>query len=330
MSFSKTVPAPRDRGAHGEPAAPVCVATELTRSHPSAPRPAVRSVSLAVRPGEVFGVLGRNGAGKTTLVRMLVGLLRPDSGSVRIAGGDVTGRADRAAADVACLPQHESALADMTVRTAVETTARLRGLPRRRARAHTEDVLAELGLTGLAAARVDRLSGGQRRLAGVAAALVGERPLLVLDEPTTGLDLDARRRVWEAVHRRRSESGTSVVLVTHDVREAETVLDRVLVLHAGQAAACDTPGRLKEDLGELIRLDLAWRDEPPLDPRDLAADHVHIRGRRWSLRLPAGRAREVLDQVMSGPAYAALDDFALAPPSLEDVLLARDGKEEQP
>jgi ABC-2 type transport system ATP-binding protein len=319
---------PADGAGPGELTAPICTATELTRSYPAASHPAVCSVSLTVRPGEVFGVLGRNGAGKTTLVRLLAGLLRPDSGSVRLAGADVTAKAARTAAHLAYLPQCESALADMTVRTAVETTARLRGLSRGQARARSADLLAELGIADLAANRVGRLSGGQRRLAGVAAALVGERPLLVLDEPTTGLDPDARRTVWDAVDRRRTESGTSVILVTHDVREAETVLDRVLILHAGRAVACDTPGRLKEGLGGLVRLELAWRTRPPLDPRELA-EHVRTRGRRWSLRLPAGRARAVLDQVMSGPAYAALDDFTLAPPSLEDVLLACDGGTER-
>jgi ABC-2 type transport system ATP-binding protein len=310
--------------ATGPGTATVCTATGLTRRHPGASRPAVRSVSLTVRPGEVFGILGRNGAGKTTLVRLLVGLLRPDRGSVRLAGADIAAKADRAAAHVTYLPQRESALADMNVRTAIETTARLRGLSRRQARERGRDVLDELGLADLAGVRMERLSGGQRRLAGLAAALVGDRPLLVLDEPTTGLDMEARRTVWDAVDRRRTETGASVILVTHDVREAETVLDRVLIMHAGRAVACDTPGRLKEDLGGLVRLELAWRDEPPLAPGDLA-EHVRTRGRRWTVRLPADRAREVLEQVMSGPAYPALDDFTLAPPSLEDVLMACDG-----
>ncbi|RFS83032.1 ABC transporter ATP-binding protein [Actinomadura spongiicola] len=319
-------PPPSTGGPDGAHAAAVCVADGLTRSFPGASRPAVESVTLAVRPGEVFGVLGRNGAGKSTLVRLLMGLLRPDRGTVRLMGADVTAHAARAAAHVAYLPQRESALGDMDVRTAVETTARLRGMSRVRARAQRADVLAELGLTGLAGKRVARLSGGQRRLVGVAAALVADRPLLVLDEPTTGLDLDARRAVWDAIERRRDGDGTSVVLVTHDVREAETVLDRVLVLSTGRTVACDTPGLLKEGLGGLVRLELAWRDDPPIDARDIA-DHVAVRGRRWSVRLPVDEARRALDDVLAGPAYAALDDFVLAPPSLEDVLLA-DGIEE--
>jgi ABC-2 type transport system ATP-binding protein len=271
----------------------------------------------------VFGVLGRNGAGKTTLVRMLVGLLRPDHGSVRIADIDVTAKANRAAAHVAYLPQRESALADMSVRTAVETTARLRGLSRGQARTQVADLLAELVMTDFADSRVDRLSGGQRRLTGVATALVGERSLLVLDEPTTGLDLDARRVVWEALDRRRRDAGTSVVLVTHNVLEAEAVLDRVLIVHAGRPIACDTPALLKARFGGLVRLELAWRHEPSIES-EVLGEHVVERGLRWSVRLPLKQAQHVLGRVLSGSALADLDDFSLVPPSLEDVLLACD------
>ncbi|MFC4906985.1 ABC transporter ATP-binding protein [Actinomadura gamaensis] len=320
MVRGRTSPAPAAAGPPDGPAP--CAATGLTRRFPGASRPAVRDVSVTVRPGEIFGVLGRNGAGKTTLIRMLVGLCRPDSGRVLLRGREITGNAALGASGLAYLPQRESALADTTVRTAVETTARLRGLPRRDARAACDGVLAELGITGLAGRRVARLSGGQRRIAGVAAALAGSGPLLVLDEPTTGLDLDARRAVWSALARRR-DAGSSVVLVTHNVLEAETVLDRVLVLHAGRAVATGTPGELKARFDGRVRLDLRWRGRPPLDPGDLDGE-VAADGRRWSVRLPLGRARRLLDVLLAGPAFAELDDFALAPPSLEDVLLACD------
>ncbi|WP_207943261.1 ABC transporter ATP-binding protein [Actinomadura sp. KC345] len=300
-----------------------CTASGLARGYRNAGRLAVDGVSFRVRPGEVFGVLGRNGAGKTTLVRMLVGLLRPDGGSVRIGGSDVTGQAVRAAAHVAYLPQCESALADMTVRTAVATTARLRGLSRVHSCRQSAALLAELGMADLADARMGRLSGGQRRLAAVATALTGHRSLLVLDEPTAGLDLDARRTVWQALHRRRA-GGAAIVLVTHNVMEAEAVLDRVLVLHHGRTVACGTPGRLKERFGGLVRLGLAWRHAPPLTPADLGGE-VRAQGNRWSVRMPVENARRALAEILSGPAYAALDDFSLAPPSLEDVLLSCDG-----
>ncbi|WP_205717506.1 ABC transporter ATP-binding protein [Actinomadura soli] len=306
--------------------AAACAAHGLTRGYRNAGRLAVDGVSFSARHGEVFGVLGRNGAGKTTLLRMLVGLLRPAGGTVRIRGAEVTGQAARAAAHVAYLPQSESALTDMSVRTAVEATARLRGLSRAHARRQSGALLAELGLEDLADARMERLSGGQRRLAGVATALAGQRPLLVLDEPTTGLDLDSRRTVWRALDRRRAD-GTAIVLVTHNVLEAESVLDRVLVLHQGRTVACDTPARLKERFGGLVRLQLSWRHTPPLTPADLGGD-VRDHENRWSVRLPVEDARRTLTEILSGPAYTALDDFSLTPPSLEDVLLSCDTGEE--
>jgi ABC-2 type transport system ATP-binding protein len=278
-------------------------------------------IDLTVHAGEVFGLLGPNGAGKTTLVRQLVGLLRPDAGVVTLFGTPIDRRL--VAAAVAYLPQADLAIADLPVHRAIETTAVLRGLRRHGARAAAAALLAELGLEPVADRTLGTLSGGQRRLAAFATVLAGERPVLVLDEPTTGLDPVARRAVWAAIERRRVERDASVVLVTHNVLEAETVLDRVAVLDAGRVIACDTPGRLKATLGDALRLELVWRDVPPLgDPAvaELAA-LATIAGRRWSLRLPAGEARTALAAITAGAALAALDDFTLATPSLEDVYL---------
>ena len=288
---------------------------------------ATDGLSLEVPRGEVFGLLGPNGAGKTTLVRQLVGVLRPEAGSVHLLGHDVTGDARTAARLVAWLAQEEPALAELPVGLAVETTARLRGLPTRTARARTAELLDELGLADVAARPMTRLSGGQRRLALVATALVGERPLLVLDEPTTGLDPAARRLVWDALRRRRDLHGTTVVLVTHNVLEAEALLDRVAVLDAGRVIACDTPGRLKATVGDDVRLELVWRDGPYDDPWVHALRvRATVEGRRWSLRLPAAEAREALARLTTGPALAVLDDFTLATPTLEDVYLALGGQ----
>ncbi len=285
------------------------------------------SIDLDVAAGEVFGLLGPNGAGKTTLVRQLVGLLTPDAGRVGLFGVDLRDRPGHAARTVAYLPQDEAGLVDMSVRRAVETTARLRGVPRRAAVAATEDLLDELELRPLADRPVGRLSGGQRRLAGVAAALAGDRPVLVLDEPTTGLDPVARRAVWSALDRRRSASGVTVVLVTHNVLEAEAVLDRVAVLDAGRVIACDSPGRLKAAVSDEVRLELIWRADPPLQDGTVAAlaPLAVAAGRRWSLRMPVADAREALGRLTTGAAFAALDDFTLATPTLEDVYLSLGG-----
>ncbi|WP_189947526.1 ABC transporter ATP-binding protein [Streptomyces alanosinicus] len=296
--------------------------------------PAVRAtdgVELAVRRGEVFGLLGPNGAGKSTLVRQLTGLLRPDTGSVEILGHDIVRYPERAARLLAYLGQESSALDELTVSLAAETTGRLRGLEVTRARAERDAVLEELGLTPIAGRPLKKLSGGQRRLACLAAALVGERPLLVLDEPTTGMDPVARRAVWAAVDRRRAERGTTVLLVTHNVIEAETVLDRVAVLDQGRVIACDTPAGLKEQVAGEVRVELVWRERAPLEVPEVTAlrERAVESGRRWTLRLAPEEARAVVATVTGGAAFAALDDFTLATPSLEDVYLALGGAARQ-
>ncbi|MDT3399915.1 ABC transporter ATP-binding protein, partial [Streptomyces sp. B1866] len=258
-----------------------CTVRGLVKTYPAVrgrrgafAEPAVRAsdgIDLDVAPGEVFGLLGPNGAGKSTLVRQLTGLLRPDAGSVQVLGHDLVRHPERAARLVGYLSQHSTALDELTVALAAETTGRLRGLPARTARAERDAVLDELGLAGVAGRPVGKLSGGQRRLACVAAALVGERPVLVLDEPTTGMDPVARRAVWAAVDRRRAERGVTVLLVTHNVVEAETVLDRVAVLERGRVIACDTPAGLKALVADEVRVDLVWRAEPPLHVPEVAA-----------------------------------------------------------
>lgn len=310
----KTYPAPR--GRRGAAAAPAVRAND--------------GISLDVRRGEIFGLLGPNGAGKSTLVRQLTGLLRPDAGHIHVLGHDLVRHPERAARLLGYLGQESTALDELTVALAVETTGRLRGLGAREARAERDAVLAELGLTDLAARPLAKLSGGQRRLACFATALTGERPLLVLDEPTTGMDPVARRAVWAAVDRRRAERGATVVLVTHNVLEAESVLDRVAVIDRGRVIACDTPGGLKDMVSDEVRLELVWRDRPPLDVPEVAALEAAARtsGRRWTLRLPADQARSAVTTVTAGPAFAALDDFTLATPSLEDVYLALGGRAE--
>jgi ABC-2 type transport system ATP-binding protein len=292
--------------------------------------PANNGIDLEIKAGEVFGLLGPNGAGKSTLVRQLVGLIPPDRGQIRLFDIDLVAHPRDAARVVSYLAQDEPALAELTVHHAVATTARLRGEPKRQAAATADQLVDELGLADVAGRPLVRLSGGQRRLACVASALAADRPVLILDEPTTGLDPSARRKVWTAISRRRADRGVTVVLVTHNVIEAEAVLDRVAVLDRGRVIACDTPGRLKASVSDDVRLDLVWRADPPLHDSTVAAlrSRAHVAGRRWLVRLPQTEAREALARLTSGEAWAALDDFTLATPSLEDVYLALGGRDD--
>jgi ABC-2 type transport system ATP-binding protein len=315
----------------------VCAVRDLTKTYPAGRgrrgtpgTPEVRAtdgVDLDVRRGEIFGLLGPNGAGKSTLVRQITGLMRPDRGSVTLYGHDIVRHPERASRILAYLGQESTALDELTVSLAAETTGRLRGLDVRAARAERDAVLDELGLGPIAGRPLRKLSG-QRRLACFATALVGERPLLVLDEPTTGMDPVARRAVWSAVDRRRAEHGATVLLVTHNVIEAETVLDRVAVLDRGRVIACDSPSGLKERVADEVRVELVWRENAPLHVPEVAAlrGRAVESGRRWTLRLAPDEARAAVGAVTGGAAFAALDDFTLATPSLEDVYLALGGE----
>ncbi|MGP3981335.1 ABC transporter ATP-binding protein [Streptomyces sp. KR80] len=328
------------RAGHGIEAAVACAVRDLVKIYPATrarrrtpAAPAVRAsdgICLDIRHGEIFGLLGPNGAGKSTLVRQLTGLMRPDAGTVEVLGHDLVRHPERAARLVAYLGQESTALDELTVALAAETTGRLRGLDAATARAERDAVLGELGLAQLAGRSLKKLSGGQRRLACFAATLVGDRPLLVLDEPTAGMDPVARRAVWAAVDRRRAERGTTVLLVTHNVIEAEAVLDRVAVLEHGRVIACDTPSGLKALVAGEVRLELVWRDRAPLEVPEVAALRPSAResGRRWVLRLAADEARAAVAAVTGGSAFAALDDFTLTTPSLEDVYLALGGRME--
>ena len=200
---------------------------------------AVRGADLDVGPGELLALLGTNGAGKSTLLDALLGLRRPDAGTVRVLGLDPFTSRRRLAPGVGVVLQESGCAPELTV---AETVRLWLGLHRRPA-GHLPDLLAEVRLEHRAGLRVRRLSGGERRRLDLAVALCGSPRLLLLDEPTAGLDPQARAHTW-AVLRRRLRDGVTVVLTTHYLEEAETLADRVAVLDDGVITVGDprTPG----------------------------------------------------------------------------------------
>jgi ABC-2 type transport system ATP-binding protein len=199
---------------------------------------AVNGVDLGIRRGEVFGILGPNGAGKSTTVEILQGHRRRDSGEVRVLGQD-PGTADRAwQARVGIVWQDESAAAELTVAETVGHFARYYPRPRDPA-----EVIDLVGLTEKAGSRTKALSGGQRRRLDVALGVIGGPELLLLDEPTTGFDPAARRQFWSLI-RRLADEGTTIILTTHYLDEAEALADRLAVIAAGRVVAEGEPGSL--------------------------------------------------------------------------------------
>jgi ABC-2 type transport system ATP-binding protein len=214
----------------------------------------VDCVSLEVEPGEIFGLLGPNGAGKTTTIRILTTLLPLREGSAEIMGLDVRRRRMAVRRLLGYVPQQLSADAALSGRENVALFARLYDVPRRERAARVEEALARMGLSEAAKRLVSTYSGGMVRRLELAQALVNRPRLLVLDEPTLGLDPLARAGVWQRVLELRQATGMTVLLTTHYMEEAEELCDRVALMHLGRLQALGAPVQLAAELGEAASL----------------------------------------------------------------------------
>jgi len=220
---------------------------------------AVDGVSFSVEEGEVFGLLGPNGAGKTTILRSLVTLLPFDSGSATVFGLDVARDAMAVRRLIGYLPQQLSADGALSGRENVWLFARLFDVPRRERARRIDEALTTMGLQGAADRTASTYSGGMVRRLELAQALVPRPRLLVLDEPTIGLDPIARAELWERVRALREETGVSILVTTHYMEEADELCDRIALMHHGRIRAVGTPGELKADIGHGATLDDVFR-----------------------------------------------------------------------
>jgi lipooligosaccharide transport system ATP-binding protein len=208
-------------------------------------RAVVDDVSFSVARGECFGLLGPNGAGKTTTLRCCLGLTAPDGGSIGLGGLPVPQAAREARYRVGVVPQFDNLDPDFTVTENLVMYARYFGIPAREARARAPQLLEYAGLADRGSAKIDALSGGMKRRLTLARALVNDPDILFLDEPTTGLDPQARHVIWDAL-RKLAKQGKTLILTTHFMDEAERLCDRLCVMDAGRIIALDSPRKLIE------------------------------------------------------------------------------------
>jgi len=220
---------------------------------------AVDHVDLTIAPGEMFGLLGPNGAGKTTTIRMLTTLLKPATGAVTVFGIDAAAQPMRVRRVIGYVPQMLSADANLTGLENVELFARLFDVPRRTRKDRVAEALAAMGLTEAAGRLAGTYSGGMIRRLALAQALVNAPRLLVLDEPTVGLDPIARGDVWEYIARLRSEHDMTVLMTTHYMDEADAYCDRVSLMHRARIRATGRPADLRAGLGDGATLDDVFR-----------------------------------------------------------------------
>jgi ABC-2 type transport system ATP-binding protein len=275
-------------------------------------------VTLDIEEGEFFGLLGPNGAGKTTLINIVAGLARADAGKVSVFGADVLTEYQRARRMLGVVPQELVFDPFFTVRETLRIQSGYFGI--RRNDAWIDEVMHHLDLTAKADVNMRALSGGMKRRVLVAQALVHKPRVIVLDEPTAGVDVELRQGLWQFV-RRLNREGHTVVLTTHYLEEAELYCNRIAMLKSGRVAALDSTRNLLETFsGLLVRLRLDGDGLPELAPAQVLARE----GALLTLRLASARELEgVLARLRE--AGVGIVELELEQPDLEDVFLRLTG-----
>jgi len=292
---------------------------------------ALDGVSFAVRGGEVFALLGPNGAGKSTTVRVLTTLTKPDSGSATVAGHDVVRHPNRARSALGYVPQDSGIDREATGRENLMLQGRIYGMRGLELKRRVDELLELVGLADAADRIVRGYSGGMKRRLDIALGLVHRPSVLFLDEPTTGLDPEARVAMWEEVQRLAAQESLTILLTTHYLEEADQLADRLAIVSRGRIIVEGTPEELKRGLqGELVTVDLQngqAGDAVPVVERFEGARETAAEGQQVRTRVPNGaQAIPALLSALEG-AGIAVASVATSRPSLDDVYLHYTGRE---
>ncbi len=294
---------------------------------------ALKGVSLAVPRGSIFGLLGPNGAGKSTFINIMAGLVIKSSGRMEVWGSDIDRDARQARASIGVVPQELHIDPFFTPSEALEIQAGLYGVPK--AERRTLEILEALGLADKKDAYARTLSGGMRRRLLVGKALVHTPPVLVLDEPTAGVDIELRRQLWDYV-RELHARGTTIVLTTHYLEEAEELCDRIAIIDQGNVVCCEATGDLLARIDEkavIVEPETALAQLPEgLAPDQLPEDGPKVQLRAdGRLVLSYNRSRETMSDIIAlvQGADVVIRDLSTEESDLEDIFLQLTGDRAQ-
>jgi ABC-2 type transport system ATP-binding protein len=289
---------------------------------------ALDGIDLEVPERTVFGLLGPNGAGKTTAVRVLATVLSPDEGRAEVLGHDVVREADAVRRRIGLAGQNAAIDPNLTGRENLRLVGLLSQMPGATVKGRADELLGRFELIGAADRPARTYSGGMRRRLDIAASLVARPPVLLLDEPTTGLDLTSRNELWDMIRELVNE-GTTVLLTTQYLEEADRLAGRIAVVDGGRVIANDTPGQLKAQLGSTV-VEMAFRGDGRVERAvSLLSGSLNGRVEREgeTLRITSDQGARVLVEALRTLGADGLepDTLAVREPSLDDVFLALTG-----
>jgi len=289
---------------------------------------ALKDIELDITYGEVFTLLGPNGAGKTTLLNIIAGILKPSEGKVIIKGIDITKIPQKIRRIIGFLPQENPLYNYLTGEENLMFYAGLYGIPRSEARRWCKELLQFLGLEAVAKKKVKTYSGGMKRRLSLATALINDPELLILDEPTTGLDPNARREFWRYIDILRKQR--TIILSTHYMEEADVLSDRVAIMDRGKILVVDTPINLKKSLGPYSVIEVEFK---LVDPRkieelihDLAEGGISCKENICRLLV---REPDIIIPQMTHKLYKSgvrVTRISISEPTLEDVFIKLTGR----
>src|SRR6476659_1384275 len=301
------------------PDAPLIEAHDLTKRY--AERVADAGIDFSAERGETFGFLGPNGAGKSSTMRMIGAVSPPSGGTLRVLGGDPERDGPEIRSRLGVVPQDDNLDLELDVGENLHVYGRFFGLPRDEIRRRTDELLEFVHLADRRESRVDSLSGGMKRRLTIARALINEPELILLDEPTTGLDPQARHALWDRLYRLK-QRGVTLVLTTHYMDEAEQLCDRLVVLDRAKIVAEGSPRELIDRYGEREVVELRFGDRNGGPSLDGLADHVEVLQDRVVIGTDDGDA--VVDEVHARG--LAPETVLVRRSTLEDVFLRLTGR----
>ena len=287
---------------------------------------AVDGVSFAVEEGEIFGLLGPNGAGKTTLMEILCGLRRFDRGKASIHGFDLVKDSLKIRASIGFCPQ-ETLLYDLlNVRENFAFSASLYSLSSKKFKERVEFSSKALGLGEFLNRRVQQLSGGMKRRANLAASIIHDPPIVILDEPTVGFDPNVKREFWELIKNLKGY-GKTVLLSTHDMYEADEICDRVAIMDKGKIVAFDEPYILKKTIGGEPSIYIRVKDSQTKKALSILEEYKTI-SRDDEIRIPAKNPWEIMTEVSNKlvSQKVLIEKIEIVEPTLEDVFIKLTGR----